>query len=248
MKTRHSLALIIITLFTLFIPLFLTGCSGTGGGGTSGTAGEMLTADDLTAVEAALLADRVEAAVALEPSLPLSVAPAVLKADQAGSRTVGFHGRQYRGNRNGNGVLLQRGASGCPVLIASETSQSGWATVGGLAYDIVRLASGGFQITRPNGETFTLSLPTGDSTAGTLSENGRTWSVQFGTQAGEPLATLTNLRSGRILQIIEDDAGELTVTVQGSPSGRGRWNADGTLEITSIPGQSQFRHRHGKSL
>ncbi len=241
---------------SMFVPLLalvvvLTGCAGTGGSGsgtgTVATTGA-LEETDLGVIEAALVADRLEAAEAavLTPSIMASLLPET--DPTATSQEITHLGRRYRAGRQGQGVVVRRGAAGCPVQIPAGIGASGTATIAGLGAQVTRLASGGFLLTRANGESFEVALPADGASTGTITENGRTWSVVFGTQAGEPLATLTNLRSGRILQILEDDTGTLTVSVQGTPAARGAWASDGTLEVSEFAGQRQYRRRHGRAV
>lgn len=231
--------------------LFLTGCSGTGGSGAGAgavAAGGLLEETDLGVIEAALVADRLEAAEAtvLAPSIMASL---LAETDPtATTQEITHLGRRYRAGRQGGGVVVRRGAAGCPVQLPAGIGVSGTATIAGLGAQVTRLASGGFQLTRANGESFEVALPADGGQTGTITENGRTWSVVFGTQAGEPLATLTNVRSGRILQILEDDTGALTVSVQGTPAARGTWASDGTLDMSEFTGQRQYRRRHGRAV
>lgn len=65
----------------------LNGCGGSSGGGPATPFSDPLTTEDLAAVEAVLLADRVEAAQSLSVSPTLAVAPVAASVVEAEAET-----------------------------------------------------------------------------------------------------------------------------------------------------------------
>ncbi|RCK78273.1 MAG: hypothetical protein OZSIB_1650 [Candidatus Ozemobacter sibiricus] len=226
----------------------LAGCGGGAGGGMGGSAVEPLSTDDLAAVEAVLLADRIDAAQALpvSASVVADLAPAegadpVLANDDT---PIQRRGRAYRARRQTGGWQVQRGAGSCPVAV--DRTPAGWRIQAGTeTCTATRAEDGSLIITRGNGTQMTIGQIPADGGSTTLTIGQSRWQVVFGT--GEaPLATLTNTRTGRTLTVTESDTGELTVVPAGGSAFPGRWSAEGELACSDLASGRQYRYRGGR--
>ena len=225
----------------VFISLTLSGCGSTSGGGASPLIGtSSLSTEDLAGIEAALLADRVDQAIALETSPELA---ASIQADVTSTGSFQRRGRSYSWEKSSTGRHIRRGAGTFPIDVAI-TSEGGQLNIGGETCTVSRLEDGTLKLVRGNGSEILIgSIPEAGGSA-VLDVAGVPWNAVFGT-GDEALVTLTNTRSGRVLIINESDTGELTVVADGDSTFRGRWNQDGEVECTGDSGR-QYRYRGGR--
>jgi hypothetical protein len=224
-----------------FVSMSLVGCSGGGGAGDSPSlTGDLLSTEDMAGIEASLLADRVDQAIALDADTTLSAA---VLADSATDGVFQRRGRKYRGGRTEEAWQISRGDNTCQVDVipGSDNLQ---LTVGLETCTVERLEDGSLKILRGNGSEIMVGPIPAAGGNSTIDVGGVSWNAVFGGE-GEPLVTLTNTRSGRVLTVVESDTGDLTVSAAGGAAFRGRWNRDGELECSDGSGRS-YRYRGGR--
>jgi len=245
--TERTTSPTVLLFLLVALAISLVGCSGASGPAGSGLAAEdalsSLTTDDLGAVEASLVADRLAAAV----EAPV-VSASILSDVSAQSTTFARRGRQYRGGKSGNGMggAAGRGTGNCLVGLEGTLASPTRLMIASQACQVTKLTDGSLQITLGTGNVVTVTPPTDGTRVSTLLVNGITWEATFGTTAAEPLVVLKNTRSGRILTIEEADDGSLTVTPSGGRANRGRWASDGALELTDAGVGRGYRFRGGR--
>ncbi len=249
-SNRSPSHLIVIFLLTA-LAITLVGCSSNSGVGAAYEAETALTAlstEDLSAVEASLVADRL-AAVQEAPVVSSSMLSASILAEVT-SQATGFarHGRQYRGGKGGSGQggVAGRGTGTCLVGLDGTLASPTRLMIASQACQITKLADGSLQVTLASGNVMTLVPPTDGTKVATITVNGIAWEATFGTTSTEPLVILKNPVSGRILTIEEADDGTLSITPSGGRANRGRWAADGALELTDTGIGRGYRFRGGR--
>jgi len=231
-----------------------------------------LTADELTAVESSLIATRLAAVqsvtnVSANVLADVTAVSAVAAIDAAipGPASAPFefmaHGRRFHGRRDGADWLFGPPDGGGPIRLAPPATPPWdlaspparpWDMIGtqpcrmwvaSEACTVVKTESGGVRITRADGRTVEIGAAVNGVSTGTVTVNGVDWTFTWGTDV---LLTLQNTRNGRTLQVIEDTAGNLTITPVGGPPHRGRWHPEGML-AGNFPADGQpFRFRGGR--
>lgn len=232
----------------LFAVSAMTGCSSGGGGmgpGSSSLASEEISSADFSVIESSLLANRIEA---LETN-PLPAADVAFLPDQFTPVAGSFQhrGKRFQGGKQGQSRGARRGEGRCQVALNGSIASGAQLWVASEACQVSKTETGGYRIVRRDSTVITVEKPADGSGRTTLGINGITWAAYFGDGESSPLVTLKNDLSGRTMIINEDDAGTLTITMEGGRNFRGYWNSDGTLEATDMAGQ-QYRYRGGRTV
>jgi len=243
--TIRSTRALVLFVLVASLAFSLTGCAGSGVGAQYGdeTSLSSLSSEDLGAVEAALITDRLAA------SAEAPVVSASLLSDvSAQAAAFGRGGRQYHGGTSGAGMggSAWRGTGNCPVTLEGTLATPTRLLIASQACQVTRLENGALQITLGTGNLITLVPPVDGATVTTVTVNGIAWEATFGTTAAEPLVILRNPVSNRLLTIQESDDGALTITPSGGRANRGRWASDGALELTDDGIGRGYRYRGGR--
>lgn len=236
-------------LFPLIIPILaivMAGCSG-GGGGTGTTSGivgfpvssssNSLTIQEMSAVEASLVASRLLAASEAEDLPDCTQA--------SGTDLPPFHkgGHRFHGGRCGDGWKIRNGSDSCEVKLEHIGSGPARVWIGSHHCTASQSTDGAITITHADGRTVTLVPPVAGSATSSLIVGSSTWTLSWG---GEVLVTLKNDADGFTMTIAEDDEGLLTIRPVGKPPHRAHWMPDGSIEAVSTGDGTTFRFCEGR--